>query len=117
MDPLRVAPVDLVFRHARIADDAPLKDVAIKDGKIVAIVPKVLCNPAREIDAAGRVLIPGLIESLSAVFKLRPGDILITGTPAGVGAKMNPPRFLQPGDRIRMTITGLGETANAIVAA
>ena len=61
--------------------------------------------------------IPGLIESVSAVFRLRPGDILITGTPAGVGAKMNPPQFLQPGDRIRMSITGLGETANTIVAA
>jgi 2-keto-4-pentenoate hydratase/2-oxohepta-3-ene-1,7-dioic acid hydratase in catechol pathway len=59
--------------------------------------------------------IPGLVESVSAVFRLRPGDVLITGTPAGVGAKMEPPRFLQPGDRIRMAITGLGETANTIV--
>jgi 2-keto-4-pentenoate hydratase/2-oxohepta-3-ene-1,7-dioic acid hydratase in catechol pathway len=59
--------------------------------------------------------IPGLVESLSAVFPLRPGDILITGTPAGVGAKMDPPRFLQPGDRIRMAIPGLGETNNLIV--
>jgi 2-keto-4-pentenoate hydratase/2-oxohepta-3-ene-1,7-dioic acid hydratase in catechol pathway len=42
--------------------------------------------------------------------------VLITGTPAGVGAKMDPPRFLQPGDRIRMEITGLGETGNPIVA-
>ena len=60
--------------------------------------------------------IAGLVESVSAVFPLRPGDILITGTPAGVGAKMDPPRFLQPGDRIRMAITGLGETDNPIVA-
>ncbi|MDQ1697659.1 MAG: hypothetical protein QOJ03_3012, partial [Frankiaceae bacterium] len=59
--------------------------------------------------------IPGLIASVSAVFQLRPGDVLITGTPAGVGAKMDPPRFLQPGDRIRMSVTGLGETANTIV--
>jgi 2-keto-4-pentenoate hydratase/2-oxohepta-3-ene-1,7-dioic acid hydratase in catechol pathway len=60
--------------------------------------------------------IPGLVESVSAVFRLRPGDIFITGTPAGVGAKMEPPRFLQPGDRIRMSITGLGETGNTIVS-
>ena len=59
--------------------------------------------------------IPGLVESVSAVFRLRPGDILITGTPAGVGAKMDPPRFLQAGDRMRMTITGLGETNNLVV--
>lgn len=59
--------------------------------------------------------VAGLIESVSAVFRLRSGDILITGTPAGVGAKMDPPRFLQAGDRIRMSITGLGETGNLIV--
>ena len=59
--------------------------------------------------------VAGLVESVSAVFRLRPGDIFLTGTPAGVGAKMDPPRFLQPGDRIRMSITGLGETNNPIV--
>ena len=61
--------------------------------------------------------VAGLIESVSDVFRLRSGDILITGTPAGVGAKMDPPRFLQPGDRIRMEITGLGSTENLIVSA
>jgi 2-keto-4-pentenoate hydratase/2-oxohepta-3-ene-1,7-dioic acid hydratase in catechol pathway len=60
--------------------------------------------------------VAGLIESVSAVFRLRPGDILITGTPAGVGAKMEPPRFLQPGDRISMAVTGLGKTDNPVVA-
>jgi 2,4-diketo-3-deoxy-L-fuconate hydrolase len=60
--------------------------------------------------------IPGLVESVSAVFRLRPGDIFITGTPAGVGAKLDPPRFLKPGDRIRMEITGLGATGNQVVA-
>jgi 2-keto-4-pentenoate hydratase/2-oxohepta-3-ene-1,7-dioic acid hydratase in catechol pathway len=60
--------------------------------------------------------IAGLVESVSAVFKLRPGDILITGTPAGVGAKMDPPRFLRPGDSISMEITGLGRTDNPITA-
>jgi 2-keto-4-pentenoate hydratase/2-oxohepta-3-ene-1,7-dioic acid hydratase in catechol pathway len=59
--------------------------------------------------------VAGLVASVSAVFRLRPGDIFLTGTPAGVGAKMDPPRFLQPGDRMRMSITGLGETDNPIV--
>lgn len=53
---------------------------------------------------------------MSAVFRLRPGDIFITETPAGVGAKLDPPRFLKPGDRIRMEITGLGATGNQVVA-
>ena len=61
--------------------------------------------------------VAGLVASVSSVFRLRAGDILITGTPAGVGAKMDPPRFLQPGDEISMTITGLGTTRNRIVAA
>jgi 2-keto-4-pentenoate hydratase/2-oxohepta-3-ene-1,7-dioic acid hydratase in catechol pathway len=61
--------------------------------------------------------VAGLVESVSAVFRLRAGDTLITGTPAGVGAKMTPPRFLQPGDRIRMAIDGLGETENIIADA
>jgi 2-keto-4-pentenoate hydratase/2-oxohepta-3-ene-1,7-dioic acid hydratase in catechol pathway len=60
--------------------------------------------------------VAGLVESVSSVFRLRPGDILISGTPAGVGAKMDPPRFLTPGDRVSMEIAGLGRTDNPIVA-
>jgi 2-keto-4-pentenoate hydratase/2-oxohepta-3-ene-1,7-dioic acid hydratase in catechol pathway len=59
--------------------------------------------------------VAGLIASVSAVFKLRAGDTLITGTPAGVGAKMSPPQFLDDGDEISMEISGLGRTRNRIV--
>jgi cytosine deaminase len=55
--------MDLVFRQARLEDGAPLMDVAIAQGIIADIGPKLECHGRTEIDAAGRVLIPGLIES------------------------------------------------------
>ncbi|MBE0612494.1 MAG: amidohydrolase family protein [Burkholderiales bacterium] len=55
--------MDLVFRQARLDDAAPLMDLALAGGKIAAIAPKLECRGATEIDAAGRVLIPGLVES------------------------------------------------------
>jgi 2-keto-4-pentenoate hydratase/2-oxohepta-3-ene-1,7-dioic acid hydratase in catechol pathway len=56
------------------------------------------------------------IAYLSQVMTLYPGDILITGTPAGVGLAMDPPRFLQPGDVVRVEIDGIGHIENRIVA-
>ena len=55
--------MDLVFRQARLADGATLMDVAIAQGRIAAMAPKLECRGNTDIDAAGRVLIPGLIES------------------------------------------------------
>ena len=56
--------------------------------------------------------IPTLIETISAGLTLMPGDIIATGTPAGVGIGFNPPKFLKAGDEVRMAISGLGEIAN-----
>ncbi len=60
--------------------------------------------------------IPQLIEYLSSVFTLEPGDIVSTGTPAGVGFSRNPPRWLRPGDEVVVRIEGLGELRNPVVA-
>jgi 2-keto-4-pentenoate hydratase/2-oxohepta-3-ene-1,7-dioic acid hydratase in catechol pathway len=60
--------------------------------------------------------IPELIAHLSSVFTLEPGDIIATGTPAGVGFARKPPRWLQPGDQMVTRIQGLGELHNPIVA-
>ncbi len=57
-----------------------------------------------------------LIERLSAVTPLLPGDLIFTGTPAGVGVARNPPRFLAPGDVVDSSIGGIGEIRTAIVA-
>lgn len=53
-----------------------------------------------------------LIEVISAGLTLQPGDIIATGTPAGVGIGFNPPRFLKAGDIVDISITGLGTLTN-----
>ncbi len=53
--------------------------------------------------------VPQLIERLSAVTPLLPGDVIFTGTPSGVGMGRKPPRFLQPGDELVTYVTGVGE--------
>lgn len=60
--------------------------------------------------------IPQLIEFLSSVFTLEPGDIVSTGTPSGVGVARKPPRFLQPGDDVVVKIPAIGELRNSVVA-
>ncbi len=60
--------------------------------------------------------IPELIEYLSGVFTLEPGDIISTGTPAGVGFSRTPPRWLRAGDECVVKISGLGELRNPVLA-
>jgi len=59
--------------------------------------------------------IPTLIETLSAAMTLLPGDIIATGTPAGVGIGFKPPRYLKPGDQVTIRIEKVGELRNAVV--
>ncbi len=56
--------------------------------------------------------IPTLIETISRGITLYPGDIIATGTPAGVGMGLNPPRYIAKGDVIRIEIDGLGQIEN-----
>jgi len=60
--------------------------------------------------------VPRLVESLSAVMTLEPGDIIATGTPSGVGFSRNPPRWLKPGDVVRVEIERLGVLENQVIA-
>lgn len=53
---------------------------------------------------------------ISALMTLEPGDIIATGTPAGVGFKQDPPVFLRPGDTVAITIEGIGTLTNPVVA-
>ncbi len=59
--------------------------------------------------------IPTLIETCSRGITLLPGDVIATGSPAGVGMGLNPPRFLRSGDVVRIAIDGLGELENRCV--
>lgn len=56
-----------------------------------------------------------MLAELSTVFTLEPGDLLTTGTPAGVGGAMRPPRYLQAGDVCRVEIEGIGHIENRVV--
>jgi 2-keto-4-pentenoate hydratase/2-oxohepta-3-ene-1,7-dioic acid hydratase in catechol pathway len=60
--------------------------------------------------------IPVLIEYISTVVTLEPGDVVATGTPAGVGFARRPRRWLQPGEETIVRIQGIGELRNPIVA-
>ena len=57
-----------------------------------------------------------LIAFISASFTLEPGDVITTGTPAGVGVGRTPPVFLRPGDTVRVTIEGLGTIEHPVVS-
>jgi len=57
-----------------------------------------------------------LVAHLTTAFTLLPGTIIATGTPAGVGFSMAPPRFLQPGSRVRVEIDGIGALDNPVIA-
>jgi 2-keto-4-pentenoate hydratase/2-oxohepta-3-ene-1,7-dioic acid hydratase in catechol pathway len=59
--------------------------------------------------------VPRLVAYLSSYLTLLPGDVIATGTPAGVGAFRKPPRYLQPGDVIRMEVREIGVLENRIV--
>ncbi len=59
--------------------------------------------------------VPTLIEFISACFPLEPGDVIATGTPAGVGMSRTPPLFLKPGDEIEAEIEGIGVLTNPVV--
>jgi len=59
--------------------------------------------------------IPSLISYISRQITLDPGDLIVTGTPEGVGVFRHPPVFLEPGDRVRCEIEGIGAVDNPIV--
>ena len=59
--------------------------------------------------------IPELIAFISRSITLEPGDVIATGTPSGVGVFRDPPIFLEPGDRVRCEIEGIGSIENPVV--
>ncbi|MGB0772475.1 MAG: fumarylacetoacetate hydrolase family protein [Paracoccaceae bacterium] len=70
----------------------------------------------RQDDRTSRMLFPikRQIEYISTFTTLMPGDIIITGTPTGAGARLDPPQFLKPGDIVTVTAEGIGTLTNTI---
>ena len=71
----------------------------------------------RQDDTSDRMIfpIPYLISYLSAFCTLEPGDVILTGTPSGAGARFNPPRYLRPGDVVQVEVSRVGVLRNAVV--
>jgi 2-keto-4-pentenoate hydratase/2-oxohepta-3-ene-1,7-dioic acid hydratase in catechol pathway len=60
--------------------------------------------------------VPRLISYISTMMPLVPGDIISTGTPAGVGMGRSPQRWLRPGDEVVIEIAGIGSLRNPVLA-
>ena len=86
----------------------PLEDLGVRS----------FVNDEQRQDGRAGDMIFGVAEQiahLSAAFTLEPGDLLFTGTPAGVGAAFDPPKFVKLGDRVRIEIDGIGSIEHEIV--
>ncbi|BDZ45500.1 fumarylacetoacetate hydrolase family protein [Naasia aerilata] len=85
-----------------------------RDVALETVVNGVTMQSGRTSDMVASVAM--LIASLSRILVLLPGDVIFTGTPAGVGLGMKPPRYLSVGDELVTRIEGIGEMRNRIVA-
>jgi 2-keto-4-pentenoate hydratase/2-oxohepta-3-ene-1,7-dioic acid hydratase in catechol pathway len=90
----------------------------IADPQDLSIWLKV--NGSLRQESSTRHMIVGvdaLISYVSRFMSLRPGDVIATGTPPGVGLGMNPPQYLGPGDVVELGISGLGQQRQSVVRA
>jgi 2-keto-4-pentenoate hydratase/2-oxohepta-3-ene-1,7-dioic acid hydratase in catechol pathway len=99
----------------------PMGPVAVTADEIDLGATLVRCRVNGELrqEASTRDLIfdvPTLIETISAGITLYPGDIISTGTPAGVGIGFDPPKFLKDGDVVTIEIDGIGMLENPVEA-
>jgi 5-carboxymethyl-2-hydroxymuconate isomerase len=71
----------------------------------------------RQDDSVASMIFPFdyLIHYISTFATLVPGDVIATGTPTGAGARFDPPRWLKPGDRVEVEVSGVGTLANVVV--
>ncbi len=85
----------------------------ITDPHNLRVVTKVNGDTMQDGQTSDMIFkIPYLVAFLSRTFTLLPGDIILTGTPSGVGKAMKPPRFLNDGDVVSVTIDGIGTLTN-----
>lgn len=87
----------------------------VKDPQSLAITTRVNNEIRQSSNTSAMIFpIPEIISTLSKGMTLEPGDIIATGTPAGVGKGMNPPRFLKNGDTIEIEIETVGILTNQL---
>ncbi len=98
----------------------PMGPVAVTRDEIDISNTPITCHvngELRQSSNTGLLIfdIPTIIETLSAGITLQPGDVIATGTPAGVGIGFDPPKYLKGGDVVRIEIGGIGILENRIV--
>lgn len=88
-------------------DEAQIADIALETRVNGAL---------RQSDRTGRMLFPfrKIIEYVSTFATLKPGDVILTGTPTGAGARFDPPKWLVPGDVIEVSADGLGTLRSTV---
>lgn len=108
-------PVGPVMTTADAFD--PTADHRIRSWRIPGTGPHagrpILMQDASTADLIWTV--PRLIEFISRQITLEPGDLIATGTPAGVGVFRDPPVYLEPGDRVRCEVEGIGIVENPVI--
>lgn len=91
----------------------PFKDASqLDDARIITRVN----GEVRQDDVLSRMMHPirREIEYISTFMTLQPGDIIVTGTPTGSGARLDPPQYLKPGDVIEVEVNGIGTLRNTV---
>ena len=87
----------------------------VKDVGALEMTTRVNGEVRQQVSVADLIFdIPTLIETISLGMTLEPGDLIATGTPAGVGIGFDPPKFLQPGDEVAITIEPIGTLENPV---
>ena len=110
------------FRAKSLDGFAPMGPVLVHHSVMPApqdITVKCFVNgELRQSETLDRLIfdVPRIIATLSSGMTLLPGDIIATGTPAGVGMGFTPPKYLQPGDEVVVDVTGVGELRNPVIA-
>jgi 2-keto-4-pentenoate hydratase/2-oxohepta-3-ene-1,7-dioic acid hydratase in catechol pathway len=105
-------PIGPAFVAASAVD--PAAGLRLRSWRIPAGSPEpVLMQDGTTADLVFTV--PQLVAFISRQITLEPGDLIATGTPAGVGVFRDPPVFLEPGDRVRCEIDGIGSVENPVV--
>jgi 2-keto-4-pentenoate hydratase/2-oxohepta-3-ene-1,7-dioic acid hydratase in catechol pathway len=89
-------------------------EVDVSDAQLTTVLNGEVMQSARTSQMIFDV--PRTIEFLSSFTTLRPGDVIATGTPGGVGFARQPPVWLQAGDTLEITVEGVGRIANRVVA-
>jgi len=109
------------FRGKSYDTFAPMGPTLVPDDRLDPSALDVACRVNGDTKQASNTEefifgVPEVVEYISGITTLRPGDVISTGTPGGVGIFRDPPELLEPGDDVEVEIEGIGTLTNHVVA-